>query len=107
MLNCVCIHSSIKLLVTDHVEPTLPSIASDYVEVAMKGPTVTYAFVEYAGTPLPKPQKVYSRQPSTGRGKLPAHVAISFFISLIIGISPPATLALKSLSLLSLLGKAA
>jgi len=81
MLDCVCIHSSIKLLVTDHVDPLLyPSIASDYVEVAMKGPTVTYAFVEYAGTPLPKPQEVYSRQPSTGRGKLPAHVAISFFI---------------------------
>ena len=40
----------------------------------------------------------------TGNGNVPAHAAISFFMSLIALTSPPATLALKSFSLFASLG---
>lgn len=47
------------------------------------------------------------RQPSTGRGNGLVQAAISFLSSLILAMPPPATLALKSLSLLASLGRAA
>ena len=41
----------------------------------------------------------------TGKGNVPAQLAISFFKSLISCTSPPATLALKSLSLFASFGR--
>ena len=50
------------------------------------------------------PQSAPSTQ--TGKGNVPAHASISLFIFAISGTSPPATFALKSLSLLASLGSA-
>lgn len=60
----------------------------------------TYAFF-YA---VVETQAKFRSMNQTGKGNLPAQLAISFFKSLISCTSPPATLALKSLSLLASFG---
>ena len=59
-----------------------------------------YAEVESACPAIVCAKKIVQ----TGRGNDPAQAAISFFSSLISSTSPPATLALKSFSLLADLG---